>query len=119
MLAQPEGKATYDRLSWEALASAATGMVIVGILSLTIGGVLSGGPADSQRPPISAPDAENLAQGVLSPYHVASFGMELFGRHLIAIEVAGTLLLGGDCRRRSDCRPKPKGSVVRVQGSEL
>ena len=39
------------------------------------------------------PSADKLAQGVLSPYHVASFGMELFGRHLIAIEVAGTLLL--------------------------
>jgi len=31
--------------------------------------------------------------GVLAEHHVARFGAELFGRHLIAIEVAGTLLL--------------------------
>ena len=41
MLAQPEGKAPYDRVSWEALLSAVTGIVIVGVLSMTIGGVLS------------------------------------------------------------------------------
>ena len=44
MLAQPEGKAAYDRVSWEALLSAATGIVIVGVLSMTIGRVFS--PAD-------------------------------------------------------------------------
>ena len=31
--------------------------------------------------------------GILAEHHVARFGGELFGRHLIAIEVAGTLLL--------------------------
>jgi NADH-quinone oxidoreductase subunit J len=92
MLAQPEGKSTYDRVSWEALLSASTGMVIVGILSLTIGSVF-GAQAAPDAVQISVPSAEKLVQGVLSPYHVASFGMELFGRHLIAIEVAGTLLL--------------------------
>jgi len=92
MLAQPEGKATYDRVGWDAFASAATGMAIVGILSFTIGGVF-GTPKTLDSPPIPTPSGENLAQGVLSQYHVASFGMELFGRHLIAIEVAGTLLL--------------------------
>ena len=30
---------------------------------------------------------------VLSPQHVAQLGAELFGRHGIAVEVAGTLLL--------------------------
>ena len=49
MLAQPEGKAPYDRVSWEALISAATGIVIVGVLSMTIGGVFS--PAE---PPAAA-----------------------------------------------------------------
>ena len=34
MLAQPEGKAAYDRVSWEAPISAAAGMVMVGILSI-------------------------------------------------------------------------------------
>jgi NADH-quinone oxidoreductase subunit J len=92
MLAQPEGKSTCDRVSWEALLSAATGIVMVGTLSLTIGSVF-GAPTAPDAVAISAPSADKLAQGVLSPYHVASFGMELFGRHLIAIEVAGTLLL--------------------------
>ena len=34
-----EGKTIYDRVSWEAQISAATGMVIVGVLSMTIGSV--------------------------------------------------------------------------------
>jgi NADH-quinone oxidoreductase subunit J len=92
MLAQPEGKATYDRVSWEALFSATTGMIIVGVLSMTIGRVLSV-PTSSNAQPIAVASSDELAMGVLSPYHVASIGMELFGRHLIAIEVAGTLLL--------------------------
>ncbi len=39
MLAQPKGKAAYDRVSWEAPIAAAAGVVMVGILSITIGGV--------------------------------------------------------------------------------
>jgi NADH-quinone oxidoreductase subunit J len=92
MLADQEGKTIYDRVSWDAFLSAAAGMVMVGILSLTIGGVF-GAPSASGSPEISAPSEEELISSVLSPYHVASVGMELFGRHLIAIEVAGTLLL--------------------------
>ncbi len=79
MLAGPRGRAPYDRTSSEGLVSAATGIVIVGILSMTVAGVLSG--------PVEAPDAE-LAQP-----HVAQVGAELFGRHLVAVEVAGTLLM--------------------------
>jgi NADH-quinone oxidoreductase subunit J len=92
MLARQDGKAIYDRTSWEAPTSAVTGMVIVGILSLVVGNVLSN-PTAVDVPPISAPNAEMLAEVVLAPDHMATFGMELFGRHLIAIEVAGTLLL--------------------------
>ena len=92
MLAQPEGKASYDSVSWEALFSATAGMIMVGILSMTIGNVFgTSRPPDVE--PIAVATADQLADGVLSPYHVASIGMELFGRHLIAIEVAGTLLL--------------------------
>jgi NADH-quinone oxidoreductase subunit J len=91
MLAQPEGKAPYDRVSWEALISAATGVVIIGVLSMTIGRVLS--PATSAAPPITVPSAEALSDGVLASEHVARLGGELFGRHLIAVEVAGVLLL--------------------------
>ena len=67
-------------------------MVMVGMLSMTIGGVFS--PAE---PPAAArslpPTEEALAAGILTPQHVARLGGELFGRHLIAVEVAGTLLL--------------------------
>jgi NADH-quinone oxidoreductase subunit J len=99
MLAQPKGKAAYDRVSWEALVSAALGMVMVGILSMELSGVLTR-PAKAGQTPAASVAAENAAKGagqrgdhVLAPEHVARFGAELFGRHLIAVEVAGTLLL--------------------------
>jgi NADH:ubiquinone oxidoreductase subunit 6 (subunit J) len=41
----------------------------------------------------TSPDVTQLEQDVLTPDHVARLGVELFGRHLIAVEVAGTLLL--------------------------
>jgi len=85
MLAQPKGRAAYDRVSWEAPIAAAAGVVMVGILSITIGGAFSH--------PIVPPTEAALAAGVLAPQHVAGFGGQLFGRHLIAIEVAGMLLL--------------------------
>ena len=37
MLAQPQGHAYYDRVSWEALVSAAVGAVMIGILTMVIG----------------------------------------------------------------------------------
>ena len=91
MLAQPEGKSIYDRVSWEALISAVTGIVIVGILSMTIGRVFAS-PGPQGEPPATA-TADELASGVLTGGHVARLGGELFGRHLIAVEVTGTLLL--------------------------
>ncbi len=117
MLAQPEGKAPYDRVSWEALISAVTGIVIVGVLSMTIGRVFS--PAEPPAVAMVPQTQEALASGILTPQHVARLGGELFGRHLIAVDVVGTLLLvaligaaviaaqgGGE-----------KGSGFRVQGS--
>jgi NADH-quinone oxidoreductase subunit J len=86
MLAQPEGDAPYDRRSWEALLAAATGATLVGLLTMTLAGALSAAAA-------APPTAAELARGVLSPQHMAHFGGELFGRHVIAVEVAGTLLL--------------------------
>lgn len=90
MLAQPDGSAGYDRVSWEPLISAATGMVIVGILSMTVGGVLSA--PEQSGSPLAVASTHDLARGVLAPQHVAQIGAELFGRHLIAVEVAGVLL---------------------------
>jgi NADH:ubiquinone oxidoreductase subunit 6 (subunit J) len=42
---------------------------------------------------ITPPDNDDRASGVHANEHVATLGGQLFGRHLIAIEVAGTLLL--------------------------
>ncbi len=85
MLAQPRGDAYYDRVSWEGLLAAATGAVLLAILSLTIGKL--------GLNQVAGPAADALASNVLTPEHVARLGGELFGRHLIAVEVAGTLLL--------------------------
>ncbi len=85
MLAQPRGDAYYDRISWEAVLAAATGAVLVGILTMTVTKLTSG--------EITPPTSANLQAAVLTPDHAARLGGELFGRHLIAVEVAGTLLL--------------------------
>jgi NADH-quinone oxidoreductase subunit J len=119
MLANQEGKTIYDRTSWEAQISAAAGMVMVGVLSMTIGSVF-GTPTAMDTHQISVSSPEKLAQGVLSPYHAASFGMELFGRHLIAIEVAGTLLLAALVGAAVIVaqNQRARGSGFRVQDSE-
>ena len=91
MLAQPEGKAGYDRVSWEASISSVVGMVMVGVLSIAVSGVFSSDkkiPSPSIFPPTDAA----LADGVLTPQHVVRFGGELWTRHLIAVEAAGLLL---------------------------
>ena len=66
MLAQPEGKAAYDRVSWEALLSAAAGVVIVGVLSMTIGGVFRR-PSRADRRDRDADRSEPGRSGVLAP----------------------------------------------------
>lgn len=98
MLANPTGQAYYDRLSWEAALSAGAGAVLVGILTVALA---EGLPLD--RPTANAAsDAarqsaveDSAAQpgGVLADEHMATLGGQLFGRHLIAVEVSGTLLL--------------------------
>jgi NADH-quinone oxidoreductase subunit J len=90
MLANPSGRAPYDRISWEAMISAASGAVIVGILTMAVTSALAGpnGPAI----PATVTHAER-DQNVLGDDHMAHVGFELFGPHLIAVEVAGTLLL--------------------------
>lgn len=92
MLAQPDGHAYYDRISWEALLSAATGAVLIGMLTNTIGSALDP-DADFVAPQAIALAADEPDSGVLAPDHVAGFGGELFSRHLISVEVAGALLL--------------------------
>ena len=99
MLAQPGGHAFYDRVSWQGVLSAAVGAVLVGLLTTTVIDTFGDGLGD-KRPTAKYTTAElateKLAAGdppILSEDHVARLGEELFSRHLIAVEVAGTLLL--------------------------
>ena len=93
MLAQPEGHTYYDRVGWEPLLSACTGAVLVGLLTASIFP-----PADDDEPAAwltQAAPADDQATNILAAEHMAHLGGQLFSRYLIAVEVAGTLLLVG------------------------
>jgi NADH-quinone oxidoreductase subunit J len=89
MLAEPSGRARYDRTSWEGLLSAASGAVLVGLLSTTVLAVLDRESGSS--PPVVVTD-EDRQDGILNPEHVRPFGEVLFNRYLIAAEAGGVLL---------------------------
>jgi NADH-quinone oxidoreductase subunit J len=109
MLAQPEGHAYYDRVSWEALVSASVGAVMIGILTMVITDAFSthvvamGGDEASQTfetktlagvvDQVTGLDVPTRQQEVLSEHHMDHLGAQLFSRHLVAVEVAGTMLL--------------------------
>jgi NADH-quinone oxidoreductase subunit J len=118
MLAQPAGLAPYDRVSNEPLLSAVAGAVLLGVLSLSIGrlsaepplccqmpsktAALAGGTAGKSADAASPGFRRGLpgngtqagdATDLLAENHVARLGGELFGRHLLAVEAAGVLLL--------------------------
>ena len=72
------------------MLSAAIGAVLIGMLTMTVL------PAfDAQDGPLASKGApaDELEGEILHPQHVARLGSVLFSRHLVAIEVAGTLLL--------------------------
>jgi NADH-quinone oxidoreductase subunit J len=106
MLAQPAGLAPYDRVSNEPLLSAIAGGVLLGVLSLSIGRLSAEPPICCQTPskaaalagsaagqPAVTPAPDAPTTDPLAENHVARLGGELFGRHLLAVEVAGILLL--------------------------
>ena len=101
MLAQPAGLAPYDRVSNEPFLAAVTGATLLGLLSLSIGRLSAEPPLCCQVPsraaavaPAAAPPAAPAASGdPLAENQVARLGGELFGRHLLAVEAAGVLLL--------------------------
>ncbi|HEY1784741.1 MAG TPA: NADH-quinone oxidoreductase subunit J [Pirellulales bacterium] len=125
MLAQSTGRAYYDRVCWEPLVSAVTGAVLVGILTMALVNI------DFKSTPI--PDDAALRQNILSLDHVAHLGQELFSRYLVAVEVAGTLLLAAlvgtiamvgherppteEDRRREQKRQSPRESSGNGRGS--
>ncbi len=128
MLAQPQGRAYYDRLSWEALLSAATGAVLVGIvLGAFAGDVADLAAAVPEQPPAAGAEPE---KSVLAPEHVARLGGVLFGRHLVSVEVVGFLLLaalvgavavvqqGSDSSRRAAEARGPQPAPAPLDGTE-
>ncbi|MGD9128226.1 MAG: NADH-quinone oxidoreductase subunit J [Planctomycetia bacterium] len=98
ILAQPEGRARYDRTSTEPLLAAVVGMVLITLLTITIDGVVQ--HITKEAAAKKAASAERLGfkrdpelkKGILADQHVARLGTELFARHLVAVEVAGVLL---------------------------
>ena len=90
MLAEPSGRAPYDRLSWEGLLSAVGGVVLIGILTTAIGSIMS---EEATSTASIAPAEVELAEGVLCDDHVMALGREMFGPHWIAVQVGGVLLL--------------------------
>lgn len=110
MLAQPGGDAYYDRMSWEPLLSAVAGAVLVGLLTGAVlqstGTTLIADSSQEEAPETAdaeplelpiPPGADQIALrapgGVLTEDHVATLGQEMFSRRLIAVQVAGALLL--------------------------
>jgi len=92
MLAQPEGHASYDRITWGWYTKSVAALVaalLVGILTIALNGAVV-----AAAPRVQSPRAESVDQlDVLQAAHMARFGGELYTKHLLSIEVAGALLL--------------------------
>jgi NADH-quinone oxidoreductase subunit J len=87
MLAQPEGHAPYDRITWGWYTKSVAALIaalLVGVLTFALSA--AAGPWATRTETIAPRD-------VLQPAHMARFGNELFSRHLLSIEIAGALLL--------------------------
>jgi NADH-quinone oxidoreductase subunit J len=104
MLAQPAGHAYYDRISWGRVPAALAALTALVLVVTTVHAValLGGAAAAGPRTPaegldagarITGPTALARGEDVLHPDHMARLGGQLFSRHLIAVEVAGTMLL--------------------------
>ncbi len=91
MLAQPEGQAPYDQVSWGPRLAGLTGALMVGVLTLAIVGVFRN-PDEAKRP-VAPFGAAALQEDILAQEHMAHLGSQLFSKYLLAVEVAGTLLL--------------------------
>ena len=91
MLAQPEGHAYYDRISWDAPLSGIAA-VLAGLFVGTITKAMPANDAAAVLRQASIPAGAREA-GVLAEKHVAALGARMFSEHLVAVEVAGVLLL--------------------------
>ncbi len=82
MLSQPRGDVVYDRLSWGDFPRVASPLLAIGMVAMLTAifpAALAQGAASSK--------------GLPSGDSVARLGAYLFTRHLIGVELAGTLLL--------------------------
>jgi len=89
MLAQPEGDAPYDRINWSDFSkpfAVLTAATLVGVTTFTIVKLPTVIQSAKSSPGL-------LPLKTLADAHMAMLGSELFGRHLVSVEVAGTLLL--------------------------
>jgi NADH-quinone oxidoreductase subunit J len=97
MLAQPEGHSSYDRLTWGGLPkllSVVAAGLLLGILVMQLSGLRR--DAHQSVDPEAAELAEQrlmAENGILTARHMANLGRHLFSEQLIAVELAGTLLL--------------------------
>lgn len=91
MLANPKGTSYYDRLTWEPWLAAPAAAVMVVVLTIVVSRSLFGAGEEAQLIPAATEAAR--AEEVLSRSHMAHLGRRIFSEYLIAIEVAGTLLL--------------------------
>ncbi len=111
MLSQPEGDTFYDRITWGRVPRFAASAIAVLFAVLMVGqvhqislpettangehGRVAGqSAAASARTTGSPRTEESLARAdIRTPEHVAVLGSRLFSRHLVAVQVAATLLL--------------------------
>ena len=84
MLAQPEGHAPYDRVSWASFAVPAALLGAAAVMAVVLTSLASLKSVEDNRP------TPAIAAG---GQHMAELGSHLFAYHLVSIEVVGTLLL--------------------------
>jgi len=93
MLAQPEGHDTYDRISWGPLAKPATVLTVALLLGTLLGAFSIVKQVKAPTVPSNGKVAAKAVDTIDERGHMARLGAVLFSRHLIAVEVGGSLLL--------------------------
>jgi NADH-quinone oxidoreductase subunit J len=97
MLSQPEGHSAYDRITWGGL-SKILAILTAGLLVGIVAFMLARLKEDALKPTTAESVAQSQAQlhakdGILAEKHMANLGRHLFSEQLVAVELAGTLLL--------------------------
>jgi NADH-quinone oxidoreductase subunit J len=102
MLAQPEGHTFYDRITWGPFATifaVASAVAIIGGMTYEITHLeithldVAKTARTAEGKPVESPKAEPAVGISDAKTHMAGLGGELFGQHLVSVEVAGALLL--------------------------